>query len=156
MTSSNIAREPGPTYRRPISVLVVVFTDDAQILLLRRCQPFDFWQSVTGSLKNDESHADAAARELLEETGFTEEGELNYSGVSRQFVIDPRWRDRFAPGVVENVEFEWRYRLPAVSGIKLDKEEHSEYQWLPIDAAIETVWSWTNRDAIKQLKAELS
>ena len=156
MTSQNIAREPRPTYRRPISVLVVVFTDDAQVLLLRRHQPFDFWQSVTGSLKNDESHADAAARELQEETGLIEEGELSYSDVSRQFVIDPRWRDRFAPGVVENVEFEWRYRLRAVSEIKLDKEEHSECRWLPIDEAIETVWSWTNRDAIKQLKADLN
>ena len=155
MTRPNIAREPRPTYRRPISVLVVVFTDDAQVLLLRRYQPFDFWQSVTGSLKNDESHADAAARELQEETGLIEEGELSYREVSRQFVIDPRWRDRFAPGVVENVEFEWRYRLRAVSEIKLNKEEHSECRWLPIDEAIETVWSWTNRDAIKQLKADL-
>jgi dATP pyrophosphohydrolase len=137
-------------------VLVVVFTDDSQVLLLRRYQPFDFWQSVTGSLNNDESHADAAARELQEETGFIEEGELRYSEVSRRFVIDPRWRDRFAPGVVENVEFEWRYRLRAVSEIKLNKEEHAEYRWLPIDEAIETVWSWTNRDAIKQLKADLS
>ena len=156
MTSPNIAREPEPTYRRPISVLVVVFTDDSKVLLLRRHQPFDFWQSVTGSLKNDESHADAAARELQEETGLIEEGELSYSDVSRKFVIDPRWRDRFAPGVVENVEFEWRYRLRAVSDIKLNEEEHSEYRWLPIDEAIDTVWSWTNRDAIKQLKAELS
>ncbi len=155
MTRPNIAREPRPTYRRPISVLVVVFTDDAQVLLLRRHQPFDFWQSVTGSLKNDESHADAAAWELQEETGLIEEGELSYREVSRQFVIDPRWRDRFAPGVVENVEFEWRYRLRAVSEIKLDKEEHSECRWLPIDEAIETVWSWTNRDAINQLKADL-
>lgn len=155
MTRPNIAREPRPTYRRPISVLVVVFTDDAQVLLLRRYQPFDFWQSVTGSLKNDESHADAAARELQEETGLIEEGELSYREVSRQFVIDPRWRDRFAPGVVENVEFEWRYRLRAVSEIKLNKEEHFECRWLPIDEAIETVWSWTNRDAIKQLKADL-
>ncbi len=156
MTRPNIAREPGSTYRRPISVLVVVFTDDAQVLLLRRHQPFDFWQSVTGSVKKDESHADAAARELQEETGLIEEGELSYSDVSRQFVIDPRWRDRFAPGIVENVEFEWRYRLRAVSEIKLNKEEHSEYRWLPIDEASETVWSWTNRDAIKQLKADLN
>ena len=81
--------------RRPESVLVVVYTDDAQVLLLRRRQPFDFWQSVTGSLKKGESHSDAAARELREETGYTSEGKLLFSDVSRHFEIDPRWRDRF-------------------------------------------------------------
>ncbi len=49
---------------------------------------------------------------------------------------------------------EWRYRLRAVSDIKLNKEEHSEYRWLPIDEEIETDWYWTKRDAIKQLKAD--
>lgn len=143
-------------FRRPVSVLVVVYADDGQVLLLRRCRPFDFWQSVTGSLKDDESHADAAARELLEETGFTNEGVLRYSGISRQFVIDPRWRDRFSPGVTENDEFEWRYRLPRPEKISVNAAEHSEYRWLPIDEAIETVWSWTNREALEVLKAELS
>ena len=136
-------------------MLVVVFADDAQVLLLRRCQPFDFWQSVTGSLKDDETHADAAARELQEETGFTDEGELRFSDVSRHFEIDPHWRNRFSPRVVENEEFEWRYRLPAVRDIVLSKEEHSEYQWLHVDAAINTVWSWTNREALEQLKVDL-
>lgn len=141
--------------RRPISVLVVVFADDAQVLLLRRCQPFDFWQSVTGSLEDDETHSDAAARELQEETGFTDEGELSFGGVSRHFEIDPRWRDRFSSGVVENEEFEWRYKLPAVRDIVLNKEEHSEYRWLHVDAAIDSVWSWTNREALEQLKADI-
>lgn len=138
-------------YRRPVSVLVVVHTDD-EALLLRRTSPFDFWQSVTGSLHAGESHADAARRELTEETGLTDEGELSYTGVSRQFAIDPRWRDRFAPGVVENVEFEWRYRLPAAAGIRLNTDEHSAFEWLPIDAAIDRAWSWTNRDALKGLR----
>ena len=138
--------------RRPVSVLVVVYTDDAEVLLLRRSQPFDFWQSVTGSLQNSETHADAAARELREETGFTDEGELSYSDVSRHFDIDPRWRDRFPPGVVENEEFEWRYRLPAVMGVELNEDEHAEYRWLEVDEAIETVWSWTNREALIELK----
>jgi dATP pyrophosphohydrolase len=119
--------------------------------LLRRSKPFDFWQSITGSLKQDESHADAAARELAEETGLTNEGILTFSGMSRQFVIDPRWRERFAPGVVENVEFEWRYRLPAITDVVLDAEEHSEYCWLPVIEAAEKVWSWTNRDALKMI-----
>jgi hypothetical protein len=33
--------------------------------------------------------------------------------------------------------------------------EHSEYQWLPIDRAIDAVWSWTNRDALIELEAGL-
>jgi dATP pyrophosphohydrolase len=136
-------------------VLIVVFTDDTEVLLLRRCQPFDFWQSVTGSLKEGETHADAALRELREETGFTDEGELLDSKVSRHFEIDPRWRDRFAPGVVENEEFEWRYRLPSTRAIEINEQEHSEYRWLHVDEAIEAVWSWTNRDALKKLRAEL-
>lgn len=142
--------------RRPVSVLVVVYTDDAQVLLLRRRQPFDFWQSVTGSLKTKESHAEAAARELREETGFTDEGVLSHCGISRKFDIDPRWRDRFEPGVVENVEFEWRYKVSAVSDIELNEEEHSDFRWVPIDEAIDVVWSWTNREALQLLKDDLS
>ena len=142
--------------RRPVSVLVVVYAEDAQVLLLRRRKPFEFWQSVTGSLKKGETHAQAAVRELQEETGFTDEGELSCSNVSRHFEIDPRWRDRFEPGVVENEEFEWRYRLPAVREIELELEEHSEYRWQDVDDAIDAVWSWTNRDALTQLKADLA
>jgi len=138
-------------YRRPESVLVVVHSDDAQALLLKRGKPFDFWQSVTGSLQAGESHEQAAVRELCEETGFTDEGILEFTGVSRQFAIDPRWRKRFAPGIVENVEFEWRYRVPQPMDIRIDGKEHTEYRWLPIEEAIDTVWSWTNRDALRSL-----
>lgn len=137
--------------RRPVSVLVVVHTDD-KALLLRRKAPFDFWQSVTGSLQDGESHADAAQRELFEETGFRNEGELIFTGISRQFTIDTRWRGRFAAGIVENVEFEWRYRLPATTTVQLNASEHSESEWLPIAAAIGQVWSWTNRDALRSLQ----
>ena len=138
-------------FRRPESVLVVVYSDDRQALLLRRRRPFEFWQSVTGSLLAGESHEEAARRELAEETGLGTEGRLEYSGVSRQFAIDPRWRSRFAPGIVENVEYEWHYRLPEVADIVLECDEHSTYRWLPIAEASEAVWSWTNRDALWNL-----
>jgi dATP pyrophosphohydrolase len=143
-------------YRRPVSVLVVVYTGDARVLLLKRSRPFGFWQSVTGSLNNDESHSEAAARELQEETGFTTEGQLSFSRLSRRFEIDPRWSDRFAPGVVENEEFEYRYRLPAVSDISLNEAEHCAYQWLFVDEAIDMVWSWTNREALEQLRDDMT
>lgn len=138
-------------FRRPISVLVVVLTDDGEVLLLRRANPFDFWQSITGSLRAGEFHAEAAARELFEETGLGDEGALRYSGVSRQFLIDSRWRDKFEPGAIENVEFEWHYRLPKRVEIEISHDEHSEYCWLPVATAAERVWSWTNRDALNGL-----
>lgn len=133
--------------RRPVSVLVVVHAGDL-VLLLRRKQPFDFWQSVTGSLQDGESHAHAARRELLEETGLAGEGTLSYSGVSRQFAIDPRWRKKFAPGIVENVEFEWRYGLMSPQDVDINRDEHSAFEWVPVADAIDRVWSWTNRDAL--------
>ena len=128
-----------------------MYSDDGQALLLRRRHPFEFWQSVTGSLLAGESHEEAARRELAEETGLGSEGRLEYTGISRQFAIDPRWRSRFAAGVVENVEFEWHYRLPEAAGITLERDEHSSYRWLPIAEASDAVWSWTNRDALWNL-----
>lgn len=135
-------------------MLVVVYTDDARVLLLHRRSPFEFWQSVTGSLDTGETPLDAASRELMEETGLKEQGELLDTGVSRQFTIDPRWLDRYPKGVTENTEYEWRYRLPAAVDIRINQDEHSAYRWIPIDAAIDTVWSWTNREAIEDLQRQ--
>lgn len=151
-----IAGDPATaSARRPESVLVVVYAADGSVLLLRRHRPFDFWQSVTGSLAAGETHAEAAARELHEETGLSGEGELSFSGNRRAFVIDPRWRDRYAPGVTVNVEYEWRFRLPEQREITLDEAEHSAYEWLPLPQAAENVWSWTNREALRELQAIL-
>ena len=145
---STSARE----FRRPESVLVVVFSDDGNVLLLKRSQPFEFWQSVTGSLNVGENHRHAAARELHEETGLTNEGALSFTGISRQFTIDPRWRNRFAPGTTENVEYEYYYHLDRSVSVTIADDEHSACEWLPIADAIERVWSWTNRMALEQLQ----
>ena len=145
---STTARE----LRRPESVLIVVFSDDGNVLLLKRSQPFEFWQSVTGSLDVGENHGHAAARELLEETGLTDDGTLSFTGISRQFTIDPRWRNRFAPGTTENVEYVYHYRLRRSVSVTIADDEHTAYEWLPIAGAIERVWSWTNRVALEQLQ----
>lgn len=152
------AKDSGPPteFRLPLSILVVVYTGEGKVLLLRRSRPFDFWQSITGSLQAGETHAQAAVRELGEETGLAaEEGTLAFSGNERRFTIDPRWRHRYAPGVTENAEFEWRYRLQAPQPVRLNHREHSEYCWEPIDVAIERVWSWTNREALVGLRESL-
>jgi dATP pyrophosphohydrolase len=133
-----------------------VYTDDAKVLLLKRSQPFAFWQSVTGSLEAGESPADAAQRELLEETGLSGDGQLIVTGAARTFTIDPRWRDRYATNITENTEHEWHYRLPAVVEINIDNSEHSAYRWFDIGDAIDAVWSWTNKEALQSLKVTLA
>lgn len=152
LTSGVLAAE----YRRPESVLVVVFADDESVLLLKRIKPFVFWQSVTGSLEANERPEDAACRELWEETGLsTEVGILTDSGRHREFVIDPRWRSRYAAGVTENLEHEWHFQVKSRVDVCISTEEHLEWHWLPIGEAIEKVWSWTNKEALQAVKAKL-
>ena len=136
-------------------MLVLVYADRSNVLLLRRVQPFDFWQSVTGSLHDNEPPERTAARELLEETGIVGGPALEATGISRTFTIDPRWRDRYAPGVTENLEHEYRLQVPVPADVRLDLTEHSEFAWVDIDQAIERVWSWTNREALERLREKL-
>lgn len=42
------------TFKRPVSVLVVIFAQDIKrVLMLQRRDDLEFWQSVTGSLEVD-------------------------------------------------------------------------------------------------------
>ena len=142
-------------YRRPESVLVVIYTQKSEVLVLQRTQPFSFWQSVTGSLHKNESKNTAASRELLEETGLTDQGELIDRKTERTFNIDSRWQNRYQSFDKTNSEYEFHYILEDKCEIKLDAREHHQYRWLRISEAIDKVWSWTNKEALKRLAVEL-
>ena len=59
-----------PSYKIPQSVLVVIYTVDAHVLLIRRSDA-GTWQSVTGSKDYEhESWEETAIREVTEETGI--------------------------------------------------------------------------------------
>lgn len=137
-------------FRRPESVLVVIHTRELQCLLLKRVSPPEFWQSVTGTLRWDESSRAAAAREVVEETGLDPTG-LRDAGIERGFPILPAWRERYAPDVARNVEHWWYLELPATVPVRLNPAEHTEYLWLPLAAAAAKVGSWTNREALERL-----
>ncbi len=141
-------------FRRPESVLVVVHTPKLDCLLLERTEPRGFWQSVTGTLGWAETPAECAAREVEEETGLVPAG-LRDSQVQHSFPILPAWRARYAPDVQSNLEHLYYLEVPEIGAVQLAPGEHVAYLWLPVEAAIEKVASWTNREALQRLKDSL-
>ena len=135
-------------YRRPESVLVVVYTAERSVLLMERSQPQGFWQSVTGSLEWGESPRQAAERELFEETGIRASGRLIDCHHTERFPIIYPWRQRYAPGAHYNTEHWFQLQLPGRRLIRLNPSEHAEIRWLPMVQAARLATSWTNRDAI--------
>ena len=137
-------------YKRPESVLVVVHTTDLDVLLLERADHPGYWQSVTGSLEQDESLGAAAMRELLEETGL-EEGKLLDWKMESEYVIYPEWRHRYAPGVTRNLEHVFGFTVNERVNVRLSPREHLNYVWLPYRDAAPKVFSSSNASAIMKL-----
>ncbi len=140
----------------PISVLVVIYKSNGEVLLIERADKANFWQSVTGSLDSpDEDLAIAAAREVHEETGIDvrllPSGALLNMNHQIEYEIYPQWRYRYALGVTSNTEHWFSLLVPDSTPISLAPREHVAFQWLPYKEAAERCFSPSNRDAILQL-----
>lgn len=134
---------------------MAVYTAAGEALLLERCEPPGWWQSVTGSLEPGETPREAAIRELHEETGLAADGLVDLE-LRHRFTIAAAWRHKFAPGVTENLEHAFALRLPARAAIRLDAAEHCNHAWLPLPAAMGQASSWSNRAVLERLLAASS
>ena len=143
----------------PISVLVVIYRSNGEILLIERADKTNFWQSVTGSLDSpNEDLALAAAREVLEETGIDivslPANSLRNMQHQIEYEIYPQWRHRYGPGVTKNIEHWFSLEVPNTVSITLAPREHVAYQWLPYLQAAEKCFSPSNGEAILKLFSE--
>jgi dihydroneopterin triphosphate diphosphatase len=139
------------SFRRPESVLIVIYTAGGEFLLLERRKPAGFWQSVTGSLEWGETADSAARRELLEETGITRGLLVNLQWI-QVYEILPAFGKKYAPGVTRNLEHAFSLKLKERVPVLLSEREHAQYQWLSAAAAIDKVSSSSNQAVIRQLR----
>ena len=149
-------------FKIPQSVLVVIYTPDLDVLLIRRVDAWEsgqeFWQSVTGSKDNvDEAWAPTAAREVFEETGIdcrtgtSLASDLEDWQLENTYTIYPRWLHRYAPGVTHNTERLFGLQVPQRMAVTLAPREHNAYQWLPYLQASDLCFSPSNAEAILNL-----
>jgi dihydroneopterin triphosphate diphosphatase len=138
--------------RRPESVLIVIYTDGGEFLLLERRRPPGFWQSVTGSLEWGEFADNAARREVVEETGITQ-GVLVNLQWTQVYEILPSFGKVYAPGITRNLEHAFSLRLPSRVPVTLSDSEHVQFRWVSGLEALDTVSSSTNRAVIEQLRS---
>lgn len=141
-------------FKIPQSVLVVIHTPALEVLLIKRADADNFWQSVTGSKDRlDESFLETAWREVMEETGIdcspgsTLADQLQDWDLENIYEIYPRWRQRYAPGVTHNTEHLFALQVPSSTPVRLSPREHTAYQWLPYRDAAAACFSPSNAEA---------
>jgi len=143
-------------FKIPQSVLVVIHTAQLDVLLIKRVDADDFWQSVTGSKEHPgEDYRETALREVREETGIDcarcPGATLVDWSLENVYAIYPRWLHRYAPDVQHNTEHLFGLMVPPGTVVRLNPREHIEWRWLPWREAALACFSPSNAEAILML-----
>jgi lipoyl(octanoyl) transferase len=128
------------------STVSVVVTRGADVLLLRRTAARGgFWQPVTGRVEPGETPAQAALRELREETGAT--ADVSALGYSNAFALG----DAVPPQLIHETAFSAYW--PG-GEIRLDRVEHDDFAWLPAPEAVKRLPFAGLRAAVRLASAQ--
>jgi dihydroneopterin triphosphate diphosphatase len=116
--------------RLPLEVFVVVRRGDEFLVVHRVPSGGAYWHGIAGGVEEGETFAEAAVRELREETGFS--GEVVSLG--EPFVYDEITVHTF----LVDVPAGWEPEL---------NDEHDEYRWCARDEAVELLY-WPEPKAL--------
>ena len=135
--------------RLPYEVFVFVRRGDEYLVLRRSEKQGGYWHCVAGALEVGETYSEAAARELLEETGLV----AAPRDLGRPYDYDIEgWEAHYTPGA-ERVHVEcFLADAPADWEPELDWE-HDAYRWCGPDEAAALFYWPEPREALQELVA---
>lgn len=145
--------------RVPRQVLVYLFRRTGkgtiEFLLLKRTKHHGgFWQGVSGAPEWGESDADGAAREVLEETGFSvaeslEPIDLRYELHREGDPDEAQWERLYGPDVHLIPEEVYVAEVPGDADPVLAPDEHDAFRWCSPDEARRLLTWRNNRHALE-------
>jgi lipoyl(octanoyl) transferase len=129
-----------------------------RFLMLRRCPSRGgFWQGVTGAPLPGETHAQAATREVFEETGFDVAGTLAPLGISYSYALPEaaaRRENLHGPGVETIAVTSFGAEVPDGDPV-LDPREHDAFSWCSHEKA-DALLDWpVEQDALEARREAL-
>jgi dATP pyrophosphohydrolase len=136
--------------RLPYEVFVFVRRGDEFLVLHRSPRQGSYWHGVAGALEQGETWGDAAARELLEETGLAA-APLEV-GAGYAYAIDdyPEYRAGLPEGTTEIVVHSFLVNAPSDWEPVLDWE-HDDYRWCTPGEALELLHWPEPREVLRTL-----
>ncbi len=126
--------------RRPEEVFVFVRRDGDYLVLHRSPRGGAYWHGVAGALEDGESYADAARRELREETGLIAEPVEVAEPYAYRLDEEPGYRELVPSGAEAIVVRSFFVEAPPAWEPELDYE-HDSYRWCTRDEAL-TLLHW--------------
>ena len=141
--------------RIPTQVLVYpirIVDDKWEYLLLKRIESRGgFWQGVTGHPEKKENTAQAAKRELLEETGYVP-GFFIETGFSYTLPMQDEWQDIYPEGTKEIPEYVFIARIDNLDLPSIDPEEHDDWKWCSFEEAMKLLHWENNKKALEYVR----
>jgi 8-oxo-dGTP pyrophosphatase MutT (NUDIX family) len=135
--------------------VVVVVRRGPEFLVMRRApERLGYWSLVSGGLEPDETAAEAAERELFEETGLEAKVRPLPVALSYSLLDDPpAIRARYAPGIETVTVHPFVVDAPVKWEPTLDAE-HDVYEWCDLGEALELLVYDTAKDAVRAAAKE--
>lgn len=140
--------------RVPRQVLVYLFRDSGEVLLLKRTEQWGgFWQGVSGAPEWDETDDEGAIREVREETSFDVAESLRRIDFRYELLreSDPdgdRWGQLYGADVRAIPEEVYVAVVPDSVDPELAPYEHDAFMWCSAEDALKLLTWENNRRAL--------